>query len=421
MIVERLVIEDAGSSRYLELHPRLTVVPGLDEADRRVLLAEIRGSLGAHRDGVHIEITTSSGTSLAAFRAADGHRMINVDNGTDVTPGFVDPAGRLNPAYGLALQEEDVLVDASTLANRTDEDRKLDLLSGSDQEELWGVLDRIDETQGAISEAESEHAILAAPKGDSEVSAEVYDNYFTSSVQVPMINKIASIAAVIGLGCAVALYFFLASVTSIVALGLGIVSLIALGFFGYPLIRQLRAQRAANSALEDAGVDNFFNFQLQQVDGMIAQDGVRKKLREASSNHQTALEEWNQLANGIDPEFALAHRSAIQLGATIRANDPNDDPTSGFLHPTTPLLLRCVGAIDNETEISPRVLDAPFATLDDATRRALLDTMFEASAQRQVILLAGCDDAAAWALQHIGGEASISPGFQTAEDPVPAS
>lgn len=413
MIVERLVIEDGGSSRYVEFHQRLTVVPGLDGADRRVLLSELRSALGAHRDGVHLEIKTDSGVSLAAFRGIDGHRMINVDTTTDVSSAFTDPAGRLNPAYGLAVEEDGLVIDSQILANRNDEDRKINLLSGADQEELWGVLDRIAQTRQATTEAEAHHADLSAPQQDSQVSAEVYDNYFASSETVPLTKKLAAAAGLAGVIGAAVLYFVMTSLSSVIPMVLGALSLVILGFFGYPIIRQLLAQRAANSALEEAGVDNFFNFQLQQVDGMMAQDEQRKKLREAAADHDAAIEEWTALAGDIDPDFALSHRTTIQLGASLRAADPDDDPNSGFLHPTTPLLLRCVGAIDSENERSPRILDAPFEALDETTRATLLDIMFEASAHRQIILLAGSDDAAAWALKHLDGNATVSPGFQT--------
>lgn len=408
-------------SRYVEFHPRLTVIPGLDGADRRVILSELRNALGAHRDGVHLEFETGSGVKLAAFRAPGSHRMINVDETTDISSAFVDPAGRLNPAYGLALDEDGVIIDTQSLANRTDLDRQLDQLTGTDQQELWRILDLIDETRKSVDEAQALHADMAAPSQEPEVRADVYDNYFASSEPVPTMNKLASIVALVGLAGAAALYFVLTSLTPIIALVLAVISLIALGYFGYPILRQLKAQRAANSALEEAGVDNFFNFQLQQVDGMMAQDEQRKKLREAMTGHEAAMAEWQALAGDIEPDFALSHRAAIQLGAAIRSTDPDDDPTSGFLHPATPLLLRCVGPIDGETEAAPRILDAPFATLDEATRQDLLDTMFEASAHRQVILLAGSDDAATWVLQHLGGDATLSPGFQTAEVPVAAS
>ncbi len=415
MKVERLVIEDGGSSRFVEFHPRLTIIPGLDSADRRVLLGELQGALGAHRDGVHVELRTDSGVSLAAFRAADGHRMINVDETTDVSAGFVDPAGRLNPIYGLAVDGDEMVVDAQTLANRNDDDRMLDLLTGADQEELWGVLDRIAQTREDLAKAEAEHANFSAPQQDAGVSAEVYDNYFASSEHVAPINKFASIGAVVGLIIAAVLYFVVTTLTPIIAMVLGVVSLIALGYFGFPILRQLRAQRAANSALEDAGVDNFFNFQLQQVDGMMAQDEQRKKLREASTNHEVAVEDWKALAADIDPDFALSHRSAIQLGAAIRSVDPDDDPASGFLHPTTPIIVRCLGALESENETSPRILDAPFASLDETTRETLLDAMLAASEHRQIILLAGSDHVAAWALQYVGEEVSLSPGFQSVE------
>ncbi len=419
MKFQRLVLEDGTASKFVDLHPRLTVIAGLDAADRRVLLTEIRGSLGAHRDGVHLEMVTDSGVALAAFRSADGHRMIDIDNTTDVTNNFLDPAGRLNPAFGLGLRDEGLVIDAASLAARNDDDRTFDLLTGADQEELWGILDRIDETGRAMSEAEAEHLAMAADNTNDELNAEVYDNYFASSEDLPAINKIATIAGGAGLIGAAVLFF--GSISAIGAAVLAVVCLAVVGFYGYPLLRQALAERAANKALANAGIDNFFNFQLQQVDGMLAQDNYRKKLREATAGHETALADWQALAGELDPQFAIDRRSAITTAAALRAADPDDDPTTGFLHPTTPLMLRCIGEVDAEAERVPRVLDAPFSTLDETTRRTLLDALFAASEHRQVVLLAASDDVTGWVLQHIDGDASVLPGFMSVEEPVHVS
>ncbi len=413
MKFKRLVVEDGTSSRYIDLHPRLTVVAGLDQADRRVLLGELRNSLGAHADGSHLELETNNGSHLAVFRAPGGdHRVIDVVNTNDVTPYFLDASGNVNPAFGMKMHDEKLVIDSASLANRVDEDRNLDALTGADQEQLWAALDRIRETEALTAEAERQHSELK-PDTEAEVSAEVYDNYFASSEPVPTTYKIATFVA-LGLAAGAA-YCFTAGLTYIGA-GLGVVGLFALGYFGYPLVRQLLAQRAANNALEEAGVDNFFDFQLQQVDGMLAQDEYRKKLRHASTEHEEAVEAWNEIAGDIEPSFAHAHRTAIQTGAALRAADPEDDPTSGFLHPTTPLVLRAIGTVDTETETVPRILDAPFSGLDEENRRTLLDTLFVASEHRQMILLANEADVSSWALQHLGGDASIVPGFSSVED-----
>lgn len=413
MKIERVVIEDGGASgRFVEFDPRLTIVAGLDEADRRVLLSELKSALGSHRDGVHLEIVSDAGSRLAVFRGKTGdHRVIDIDSATDVTPRFRDASGAVNPAFGLGLQDERLVVDAGVLANRVDDDRHLDLLTGRDQEELWGILDRIETTRQVMADAESAHA-ASSTNPDDDVSADVYDNYFAGGQSVPLLNKVAS-------GIAVAVIAFAAMLlmagSQLIGMGVAALGLFTLGFFGYPMVRQWRAQRAANKALEEAGASNYLDFQLKQVDDMMAQDEMRKKLREAVSDHETAIGEWNEIAGEIDPAFALEHRSAISAGATLRELDPNDDPGSGFLHPTTPLLLRCVGSVDTEGERVPRILDAPFHGLDPETRRILLDAMFAASQHRQIVLLAADDDETTWAMEHLDHGVSIVPGFSAIE------
>ena len=66
--VDRLVLEAAGRSVALDLHPRLTVVTGVGAAEREGLVSEFVGALGSRRSGVHLEVTWDDGTPLAVFR-----------------------------------------------------------------------------------------------------------------------------------------------------------------------------------------------------------------------------------------------------------------------------------------------------------------------------------------------------------------
>ncbi|MEE9414866.1 MAG: hypothetical protein V3V01_06240 [Acidimicrobiales bacterium] len=415
MKIQRVVIEDGGGcGRFVDFDPRLTIVAGLDEADRRVLLSELRSSLGAHRDGVHVELVSDAGSYLAVFRGKQGdHRVIDVATTTDVTARFRDASGNVNPAFGLGLQDEQLVVDSGVLSSRVDEDRQLDLLTGTDQDTLWGILERIEATRQVMSEAELAHASTTAETPD-DLTAEVYDNYFTGGQSVPILNKVVSGMSLAVVAFAITLIL---SDRQLIGGGMALLGLIAFGFFGFPILRQWRAQRAADRALEEAGASNYLDFQLKQVDDMMAQDEMRKKLREAVTEHEKAIGEWHQLAGEIDPSFALEHRTAISGGAELRAADPNNDPDSGFLHPTTPLLLRCVGSVDAEGERVPRILDAPFHGLNPETRRILLDTMFAASQHRQIVLLAADDDETTWAMEHLDEGVSIVPGFSTIEKP----
>ena len=93
----RLVIEADQTNVSLALHPRLTVVAGVDDHVRAGLADELIGGLASTRGGVHLELATDSGRHLAVFRPSGGvHRVINVDDGSDVSDEFRLADGRID-------------------------------------------------------------------------------------------------------------------------------------------------------------------------------------------------------------------------------------------------------------------------------------------------------------------------------------
>ena len=82
---ERLVIESGDNSISFDLHPRLTVISGLEQMERDGLVNEFIGALGNSRSGVHRELMADNGHRYAVFRPTGAnHRVIDVDERIEI-------------------------------------------------------------------------------------------------------------------------------------------------------------------------------------------------------------------------------------------------------------------------------------------------------------------------------------------------
>ncbi len=81
----------------LALHPRLTVIAGLGEAERERLCGELIGALGVGRPGVHAEVVDDHGRHLGVFRPEGArHRVVDLDEGVDVSDRYRGATGDLD-------------------------------------------------------------------------------------------------------------------------------------------------------------------------------------------------------------------------------------------------------------------------------------------------------------------------------------
>ena len=85
MRVDRLVLEAAGRSVALDLHPRLTVVNGVGGVEREGLVSEFVGALGSRRSGVHLELTWDDG----AQAGGPADRAVRSEQPRSPVPGRV--------------------------------------------------------------------------------------------------------------------------------------------------------------------------------------------------------------------------------------------------------------------------------------------------------------------------------------------
>ena len=134
-----------------------------------------------------------------------------------------------------------------------------------------------------------------------------------------------------------------------------------------------RAARAEEKALEDAGAHSYLGFQLQRVNGLLANDANRKALMDVAGARRAALAEWQQLAGDIPVEWALANREEIEEAARLRrevdalgalsatAPECREDVTGDLAHV---LVTRLAEVRSAGGEGVPLLLDDPFRELD---------------------------------------------------------
>ncbi len=79
-----------------------------------------------------------------------------------------------------------------------------------------------------------------------------------------------------------------------------------------------RAAKAEERALAEAGANSYLGFQLQRVNGLLANDKSRKALMDVAGARRLALGDWQQLAGDIPVDWALANREEIEASARLR-------------------------------------------------------------------------------------------------------
>ena len=79
-----------------------------------------------------------------------------------------------------------------------------------------------------------------------------------------------------------------------------------------------RAAKAEERALSEAGATSYLGFQLQRVNGLLANDTTRKALMDVAGARRQALAEWQQLAGDIPVDWAIANRDEIQEASRLR-------------------------------------------------------------------------------------------------------
>jgi hypothetical protein len=418
MRVERFVMEAGENTLTLDLHRRLTVVAGMGHLERESLVGELIGALAGTRSGLHLELEDRQGRHLAVFRPYSGrHRVVDVDRARDITGELTDADGECNLLTKLGLDAKSarqvMRFGASDLAASSNRGQSVEVLSSLDQRRVWAAAEALKHAEGELtSEAE---AIGSAPE-DAAMIEEVEARHFAVERAVDRFETTRRRTFVIGGACA---GFTLPAVVMVGAIGLLFlaIALVAVGASLLARVNVGRAARAEDEALRDAGSTSYLGFQLQRVNGLLANDVNRKALMDVAGARRSALAQWQQLAGDIPVDWALANREEIEEAARLRrevdalgalsatAPDVSDEVTNDLAHVLVTRLaeVRSVGG-----EGIPLVLDDPFHGLDPAVKPLLLELLGRSSGDPQVIFLTEDEDVASWArLEALTGEVAL--------------
>src|SRR5688572_22122412 len=152
MRFQRLLLESAGATVTVDLHPRLTVVAGVGELERASLINELLGGLASSRPGTHLEVVDDSGRRLGVMHPAGGgrDRVVELTTKQDVTVEFVDDDGVVNllgpMGVDLATARRRCRMTAGDMAALAKVDSAVAALAAHDQDRLWAVADRVRQT-----------------------------------------------------------------------------------------------------------------------------------------------------------------------------------------------------------------------------------------------------------------------------------
>ncbi|MGK2950651.1 MAG: hypothetical protein ACSLFP_18920 [Acidimicrobiales bacterium] len=416
MRVERLVIEAGDNTFTLDLHPRLTVVAGMGPVERESLVGEVIGALGGSRPGVHVELEERSGRHLAVFRPPTGrHRVIDVDQARDVTVEMGDDTCDLLGHLGLdtLAARKAMRFGAADLATSSRRAEAVEVLASLDQRRVWAAATALARAQGnltteaeAIGSSPEDAALIEEVEARHFAVEQAADSFETTRKRTFAIGGVAGAAILPGtlLAGSLGLLFGVVAVAAVIA------SLLARA-------RLARAGQAEERALAEAGANSYLGFQLQRVNGLLANDASRKTLMDVADARRLALAEWQQLAADIPVDWALEHREEIQEAARLRrevdalgaisltAPEVTQVETNDLAHALVGRLaeVRSVGG-----EGLPLILDDPFRELDPSMKPLLLELLGRSAGDPQVIFLTDDEDVASWArLEALTGDVSL--------------
>lgn len=415
MRLERFVIEAGDDTFTLDLHPRLTVVAGMGEAERRSLVGEIVGGLGGGRSGVHLELEERDGRHLAVFRPTRGrHRVIDVAQAADVTAQRAGPDGAVDLLGHLGLDptvaRRTMCFDPGDLVTSSDRGRAVQALAGLDQRRLWAAAEALDAAEDELSSQAEAHgtapedaALIDIVESRHAAVERAAARFEATRHRTFWIAGGSSVATLPGMAVAG-------------AAGLGFLAIAVLAVVASLLARAqlIRANQAEESALAEAGVHSYLGFQLQRVNSLLGDDVGRRALMSAAGQRRTALTDWQQLAGDIPVEWALGNRDEVQSAARLRREvdalaslSPAATPeeTDSFVHA---LVTRLTEARSVAGEGVPLVLDDPFVHLEPSVKLVLLELLGHSAGDPQIILLTEDEDVAAWArLEAITGDLAV--------------
>ncbi|CAN5729628.1 hypothetical protein BH10ACT1_BH10ACT1_25020 [soil metagenome] len=415
----RLVIEADQSTVSLALHPRLTVVAGVDGRVRSGLVDELIGGLGSTRSGVHLELVDDSGRHLAVFRPTGGsHRVIEVDDGTDVSDEFRAADGRIDllAHHGIDPRRARALLhlDRSKLHADTQRDEIVNRLAELDQTELWSAAARVRITD---DELQALNDGIELTNEDADVVARIEKRHQLLETAVEQHLRLRRSTGMVTVAALVAA-LPVALIRPVLALPIVAIAVVTTLLTFLYRARIEAARRSETSALAAAGADSYLGFVVQRVDGMFTGTEHRRRLIAVGDDHRNAAVHWTRLAGDVSVEWAMAPHDDIEATARLRrqlrslgqvsSTAPElDEETADIAHAVVAHLTR-LRTLGSGGESFPLILDDPFTDVPPSTKLSLLELLARSAGSPQVILLTDQEEVASWArLEALTGEVAL--------------
>jgi hypothetical protein len=417
--VDRLVLEAAGRSVALDLHPRLTVVTGVGAVEREGLISEFVGALGPRRSGVHLELTWDDGTPLAVFRPDRAeHRVVDVNRGVDVSNAFRSPDGDIDLLGGSGLDSvmtrRLLRCTAADLQTSSHHEEVIRRLAGIDQQVLWHHAEVTESTQRGLRTA----ALIAGSEPEDAEAAEAIEERHATLLSAQhdhdRVRRLAFYVAAFSAVGAVPLSMLEGPTMAMpFILFAAVAALISIVFWG----RVRSAHAAEADALEAAGVPSYLGFHLDRVNSLLANDRARRVLLEAADVHRAARSEWEQLVgNSVTTEWAIEHKDEIVAAARLRHDVTSSsavgvtgggDLIARFAQALN-TRLAAVRSIGPRHQTLPLILDDTLTGIDPALKPPLLELLSKATVSQQVLFLTNDEDVTSWArLEAIAGNLTL--------------
>lgn len=412
-----MVLESDGRSFQLDLHEQFTVVAGLEPAERRSLTQALVSAMGPGRAGLHLEAVTDTGRHLAVFRPPGlPARVIDVDEAKDVSAAFAGSDGRpdLAGACGVTKGEEaqTFVLTAADLESRSSVERRIVGLARVDQGRVWEVASKVEEREAALavlggdpddvepellSAVDDRHRAFEAAQAEHERAQRVWLLFGANAVLLAL-----PVAILVGWWAA---FPILAAA----------VAMTAWSFRQWRTVEH--ARDAEHEALEKAGARSYMAFQIARLDRVLDSENHHREMGDAAAAHRAALAEWELLAGDVELTWALAHRDEIKEAARrLRANATRENPMALTLSPAEEgtaehlarLRSRLAVTQPQSPESLPLFCDDPLIELRQEVKPSILEELVRASENRQVVLLTGDPDVAAWArVEALTGEVGL--------------
>lgn len=409
MHFERLTIESGDATFTLPLDPRMTVIAGVGPAERDGLIAELVGGLSSGRSGVHLEICSDAGTRYAVRRPGGGpHRVIDLDDDRDVTSAFTSPDGQVNVLERAGLDvrraKQAMRVTPTDLSTRTEVEERILSLAHVDQSRLWEVAAKVKEREQAVTDVAGE---LGDPT-DGSALAEIERRHAEFEVAEADHEAARRVSLLVGANAAaLALLLLLLGIFAIAVPFL----LLAIGMTAYSARywqRMEKARAEEERALAAAGAQSYMSFQINRVNGLLANDHQRKQMMKAAEYHRAALAEWQLLAADVSVDWALEYQRQIRTAAAklrdarglrnpMAITMSRNETTAADLTHTLLRRLAEVRSLGAGGESLPIFLDEPFTRVPVEVKSELLGVLLDASQRQQVIFLTEDADVASWA------------------------